>query len=51
MPIILAVGMKEVEKELVSMRRLGSKESKVLGVNEVVLDLSIEAKPPDLKSG
>ena len=49
-PIILAVGMKEVEKELVSMRRLGSKESKVLGVNEVVLDLSIEAKPPDLKS-
>ena len=50
-PIILAVGMKEVEKELVSMRRLGSKESKVLGVNEVVLDLSIEAKPPDLKSG
>jgi len=49
-PVILAVGMKEVETETVSMRRLGSKESKVLEMDKVVLDLSIEAQPPDLKS-
>ena len=49
-PVILAVGMKEVETETVSMRRLGSKESKVLEMDKVVLDLFIEAQPPDLKS-
>ena len=46
-PVILAVGMKEVEDNSVSMRRLGSKQSQVLSVDEVVLNLSIEAKAPD----
>ena len=46
-PVILAVGMKEVEDNSVSMRRLGSKQSQVLYVDEVVLNLSIEAKAPD----
>lgn len=49
-PVILAVGMKEVETKTVSMRRLGSKESKVLEIDKVVLDLSLEAQPPDIKS-
>ena len=48
-PVILAVGMKEVEDNSVSMRRLGSKQSQVLSVDEVVLNLSIEAKAPDQK--
>ena len=46
-PVILAVGMKEVEDNSVSMRRLGSKQSQVLSVDEVVLNLLIEAKAPD----
>jgi threonyl-tRNA synthetase len=48
-PVILAIGMKEVEEKTVSMRRLGSKQSEVLGIDNVVLSLSIEAKAPDLK--
>ena len=48
-PIILAIGMKEVEEKTVSMRRLGSKQSEVLGIESVVKSLSIEAKAPDLK--
>ena len=48
-PVILAIGMKEVEEKTVSMRRLGSKQSEVLGIDSVVMSLSIEAKAPDLK--
>ena len=48
-PVILAIGMKEVEEKTVSMRRLGSKQSEVLGIESVVKSLSIEAKAPDLK--
>jgi threonyl-tRNA synthetase len=48
-PVILAIGMKEVEEKTVSMRRLGSKQSEVLGIESVVMSLSIEAKAPDLK--
>ncbi|MGB1236425.1 MAG: aminoacyl--tRNA ligase-related protein, partial [Planktomarina sp.] len=47
-PAILAVGMKEVENRTVSMRRLGSKQSQVLDMGQVVSDLAIEATPPDL---
>ena len=46
-PVILAIGMKEVENKTVSMRRLGSKQSDVLSVDDVVLSLLIEAKAPD----
>ncbi len=48
-PVILAVGMREVEEQSVSMRRLGEKGSKVLGVDEAVELLITEATPPDLK--
>ncbi|MCK0170714.1 threonine--tRNA ligase [Aliiroseovarius sp. S1123] len=47
-PVILAVGMKEVEDGTVSMRRLGEKNSKVLPLDEVAADLAREATAPDL---
>ncbi len=46
-PAILAVGMKEVENRTVSMRRLGSKQSQVVAMDQVVADLAVEATPPD----
>ncbi len=48
-PVILAVGMREVEEQTVSMRRLGEKGSKVLGIDEAVEALALEATPPDMK--
>ncbi len=47
-PVILAVGKKEVEERTVSMRRLGEKHSKVLELSEVTDALAKEATPPDL---
>ncbi|NDW51844.1 threonine--tRNA ligase [Aliiroseovarius sp. PrR006] len=47
-PVILAVGMKEVEEGTVSMRRLGEKHSKVLPLDEVTAELAKEATAPDL---
>ncbi len=48
-PVILAVGMREVEDQSVSMRRLGSKGSAVHGIDEIVELLVVEATPPDLR--
>ena len=47
-PVILACGMKEVEEKTVSMRRLGSKQSQVISMDQVVADLTQEVVPPDL---
>jgi threonyl-tRNA synthetase len=47
-PIIFAIGMREVEENTVSMRRLGSKQSQVMGLDKVVTNLKLEATPPDL---
>jgi threonyl-tRNA synthetase len=47
-PVILAIGMKEVEDRTVSMRRLGEKHSRVVALDEAVAALSVEATPPDL---
>ena len=49
-PVILAVGGREAEGQTVSMRRLGSKESQVLSLDEAVQILSHEATPPDLSA-
>ena len=49
-PVILAVGGREAEGQTVSMRRLGSKESQVLSLDEAVQMLSEESTPPDLKA-
>ncbi|MFC4667697.1 threonine--tRNA ligase [Seohaeicola nanhaiensis] len=47
-PVILAVGHREVEERTVSVRRLGDKASTVSALDEVVAALSREATPPDL---
>ena len=48
-PVILAVGMREAEGKTVSMRRLGSKDQTVLGLQEAAEALTLEATPPDLR--
>ncbi len=48
-PVILAVGMQEVGDRSVSMRRLGSRQSAVLPLEQVARDLAKEAMPPDLR--
>ena len=47
-PVILAIGMKEVEERTVTLRRLGEKQTRVVTLDEVVRELSTEATPPDL---
>jgi len=49
-PVIFALGKKEAEEQTVSMRRLGSKENKVLPLSEVIQQLQEEALAPDLSS-
>jgi threonyl-tRNA synthetase len=48
-PVILAVGQREVEQRTVSLRRLGEKQSRVAALDEVVAELATEATPPDLR--
>jgi len=48
-PAILAIGTREVEERTVSLRRLGEKQSEVVGLDEVVDRLAAEATPPDLR--
>jgi threonyl-tRNA synthetase len=40
--------MKEVEDRTVSVRRLGSKQSEVMKLEQLVADLKAESTPPDL---
>ncbi len=49
-PVILAIGAREVEERTVSMRRLGEKQSSVQAIADVVTTLSGEATPPDLRA-
>ncbi|QHQ34169.1 threonine--tRNA ligase [Algicella marina] len=48
-PVILAIGMKEVEERTVSIRRLGEKQTSVEALDTVVANLRAEATPPDLR--
>ncbi len=48
-PVILAIGMKEVENQTVSMRRLDSQGSKTLELADALSQLMVEATPPDLR--
>ncbi|MEL6409871.1 MAG: threonine--tRNA ligase [Pseudomonadota bacterium] len=48
-PVILACGMREVEEETVSVRRLGSKQSSVVTLKEVTETLVNEALAPDMR--
>ena len=45
-PVILAIGMKEVEERSVSMRRLGETQTQSLGFEDAVASLGLEALPP-----
>ena len=49
-PVILAVGHREVDESTVSVRRLGEKQTRVQALDEVVKALSTEASAPDLTS-
>ena len=48
-PVILAVGGREAEAQTVSLRRLGSKDQEVVGLDDVATMLAEEACPPDLR--
>ncbi len=48
-PVILAVGAREVEDRTVSVRRLGEKQSSVQSLENVTATLRTEATPPDLR--
>ncbi|WP_380053291.1 threonine--tRNA ligase [Falsihalocynthiibacter sp. SS001] len=48
-PVILAVGMKEVEERTVTLRRLGEKKTTVVSLDEIAAELAVDATPPDLR--
>ncbi|WP_171128845.1 MULTISPECIES: threonine--tRNA ligase [unclassified Ruegeria] len=47
-PVILAIGHREVEERTVSVRRLGEKQTQVQPLDVVTNELSTAATPPDL---
>ena len=47
-PVLLVVGKREAEERKVSIRRLGSQEQTVMGLDEALAMLKAEAVPPDL---
>ncbi|WP_420397553.1 threonine--tRNA ligase [Nioella sp.] len=46
-PVILAIGRKEVEDRTVTLRRLGEKQTSVVTLDEVVASLAADAIAPD----
>ncbi len=48
-PVILAVGHREVDDRTVTVRRLGEKQTQVVGLDDVVASLALDATPPDLR--
>jgi threonyl-tRNA synthetase len=46
-PVILVVGKREAEERKVSIRRLGSQDQTVVGLDEALASLGAEATPPD----
>ena len=46
-PVILAVGQREVADRTVTERRLGQKETRVVPLDDIMSQLMIEALPPD----
>ena len=47
-PVILALGAREVEDKSVTVRRLGENKTAVTSLDEIVAKLGAEATPPDL---
>ncbi|MEN9062096.1 threonine--tRNA ligase [Ponticoccus litoralis] len=48
-PVILAVGHREVEERTVSVRRLGEKQTSMQGLEDFLRAVAVEATPPDLR--
>jgi threonyl-tRNA synthetase len=48
-PVLLVVGRKEAENRAVSIRRLGSQEQRVTGLDEALALLADEAVAPDIR--
>ncbi|MGR3289915.1 MAG: threonine--tRNA ligase [Paracoccaceae bacterium] len=48
-PVILAIGGREVENRTVTIRRLGEKQTRVAALDDIVAELANEALPPDQK--
>lgn len=46
-PVILAVGRREMDERTVTLRRLGEKQTSVVALDTLVADLAAEATPPD----
>lgn len=47
-PVILAVGHREVEERTLTVRRLGEKQTSVSSLDEIISTLAKSATPPDL---
>lgn len=50
-PVLFVIGKREADEGTVSIRRLGSKDQTVMGVDEAIDALKLEATPPDLREG
>jgi len=48
-PVILAVGAREVEERTVTVRRLGEKQTSVVGLDDILTSLAEDAIAPDLQ--
>ncbi len=48
-PVILAIGQREVEDRTVTVRRLGTKETSTMPLTALVEELRLDALPPDLR--
>ena len=49
-PVILAIGQREVDERTVSVRRLGDTQTSVAALDEIVAALRAEALPPDMRA-
>ncbi len=48
-PVILAIGGREVENRTVTVRRLGQKQTTTVDLDKILAELASEALPPDLR--
>jgi len=48
-PVILAIGAREVEERTVTVRRLGEKQTQVATLDDITASLRADALPPDLR--
>ena len=48
-PIILAIGNREVDERTITVRKLGEKQTETLEFDQVILELKKESVPPDIR--